>query len=148
MMYINVASAAPMNVTATIDAACELGTMGDVQFGTLTPGAGADGTANGTIEWRCSNGTDANIAIDGGGNGNRTMDHASTVSTLAYQLFKDNTLTDVWSDSGTDLTVTGNGIGTTFESEIVYGQVLSADIDAAEVGSYSDQVDVTITIVP
>lgn len=148
LAQFNAASAAPMNVTATVDQVCELGTMGDVAFSTLTPGGGVDGTANGTVEWRCSNGTDADIAIDNGGNGNRTMDHATTASTLAYQLFKDVGLTLVWSDSGTDLSVTGTGIGAGFASETVFGRVLSGDIDAAEVGSYSDQVDVTITIVP
>ena len=148
LVQFNTASAAPMNVTATIDDVCELGTMGDVTFGTLTPGGGTDGTANGTVEWRCSNGTDADINIDNGGNGNRTMDHAVTASTLTYQLFKDAARTQVWSDTGTDLTVTGTGIGAGYNSEIVYGRVLSTDIDAAESGSYSDQVDVTITVVP
>ena len=76
--------------------------MGDVAFGTLTPGGGTDGTANGSVEWRCSNGTNADINIDDGGNTNRTMDHASTASTLAFQLFKDAARTLVWSNSGTD----------------------------------------------
>jgi len=149
LVQFNTASAAPMNVTATIDEVCELGTMGDVTFGNLTPGAGTDGTANGNVEWRCSNGTDADISIDNGGNGNRSMDHAVTAgSTLAYQLFKDAARTQVWSDIGTDLGVTGTGIGAGYASQLVYGRVLSVDIDAAEVGSYSDQVDVLITVVP
>jgi len=148
LVQFNTASAAPMNVTATIDDVCELGTIGDVTFGNLTPGGGADGTANGSVEWRCSNATDADIAIDNGANGNRSMDHATTASTLAYQLFKDAARTQVWSDTGTALTVTGTGIGAGYTTETVYGRVLSGAIDAAEVGSYSDQVDVTITIVP
>ena len=148
LAQLNTAGAAPLNVTATVDDVCELGTMGDVAFGTLTPGGGVDGTANGSVEWRCSDSTSADIAIDNGGNGDRTMDHATTASTLAYQLFKDPTLTQVWSDSGTALSVVGTGMGGGFTTETVYGRVLSADIDAAETGSYSDTVDVTITIVP
>lgn len=148
LVQFTTASAAPMNVTATINEVCELGTMGDVTFGALTPGAGTNGTANGAVEWRCSNGTTADIAIDNGGNGNRTMDHAVTASTLAYQLYKDAGYSLVWSDSGTDLQVSGTGIGVGYATEVVYGRVLSAAIDAAEVGSYSDQVDVTITVVP
>ena len=148
LVQFNTVSAAPMNVTATVDEVCELGTMGDVTFGNLTPGAGIDGTANGTVEWRCSNATNADIAIDNGANGNRTMDHAVTASTLTYQLFQDAARTSVWSDIGTDVNVTGTGIGAGFAAETVYGRVLSADIDAAEVGSYSDTVDVTITVVP
>ena len=148
LVQFNTAGAAPLNVTAPIAEVCELGTMGDVTFGNLTPGGGTDGTANGTVEWRCSNGTNADIAIDNGGNGNRTMDHATTASTLAYQLFQDAARTSVWSDIGADVGVTGTGIGGGFTTETVYGRVLSTDIDAAEVGSYSDTVDVTITVVP
>lgn len=148
LVQLNAASAAPLNVTATIDDFCELGTMGDVAFGTLTPGTGTDATANGSVEWRCSNGTNADISIDNGANGDRTMDHATTASTLAYQLFKDAARTQVWSDSGTDLAVIGGGIGAGFGSETVFGRILSGDVDAAEVGSYSDQVDVQINVVP
>jgi spore coat protein U-like protein len=148
LVQLNTASAVPLNVTATIDDFCELGTMGDVAFGTLTPGTGTDATANGAVEWRCSNGTNADINIDNGGNGDRTMDHATTASTLAYQLFKDAARTQVWSDSGTDLSVTGAGIGPGFASEVVYGRILAGDVDAAEVGDYDDQVDVTINVVP
>jgi len=148
LVQFNTAGAAPMNVTATVDEVCELGTLGDVAFGNLTPGGGVDGTANGSVEWRCSNGTNADVAIDNGGNGDRTMDHATTASTLAYQLFQNAARTTVWSDTGTDVSVTGTGIGAGFATEIVYGRVLSADIDAAEVGGYSDIVDVTITVVP
>lgn len=148
LVQFNTASAAPMNVTATVDEFCELGTLGDVAFGNLTPGAGVNGDVNGSVEWRCSNGTNADIAIDNGSNGNRTMDHATTASTLAYQLFTNAARTLVWSDTGADVNVNGTGIGGGFATETVYGRVLSADIDAAEVGSYSDIVDVTITVVP
>ncbi|MBT8440913.1 MAG: spore coat U domain-containing protein [Gammaproteobacteria bacterium] len=148
LVQFNTASAAPMNITATVDEVCELGTLGDVAFGNLTPGGGVDGTANGSVEWRCSNGTNADIAIDNGSNGDRSMDHATTASTLSYQLFTNAARTVVWSDTGADVGVTGTGIGAGFATETVYGRVLSTDIDAAEVGNYSDIVDVTITVVP
>ncbi len=146
LVHIGTLSAAPMQVTARVDNFCELGAIGDVDFGTLTPGGVGDGTNNGSVEWRCSDGTNADISIDNGGNGDRTMNHASTASTLAYQLFKDALRTQVWSDTGTDQPVTGTGVGGGFATETVYGRVLRADIDSAEVGNYSDTVDVLITI--
>jgi spore coat protein U-like protein len=139
-------SAAPMQVTARVDNFCELGTIGDVAFGTLTPGGVGDGTNNGSVEWRCSDGTDADISIGNGANGDRTMDHATSAATLAYQLFTDALRTLIWSDSGSDLSVTGTGVGGGFATETVYGRVLRADIDLAEVGNYSDTVDVLINI--
>ena len=148
LVQFNTVSAAPMNVTATVLEFCELGTLGDVTFGNLTPGGAVDGTANGAVDWRCSNGTNADISIDNGANANRSMDHAVSASTLTYQLFKDAARTQIWSDAGTDQAVTGTGIGAGFTTEVVYGRVLAADIDAAEVGNYSDQVDVLITVVP
>lgn len=149
----NTVSAAPMDVTATIDAVCELAAaMTPVTFGVLTPGGGADGATTGSVEWRCTTGTDATIAIDSGGNGNRTMDNTDPLSTatLAYELYQDAGYSQVWSNSGLGLVgVTGTGIsGVSYDSETVYGLIAEAAIDAAEVGSYSDQVDVVINVVP
>ncbi len=146
LVHIGTLSAAPMQVTARVDNFCELGTIGDVAFGTLIPGGAGDGTNNGSVDWRCSDGTNADVSIDNGGNGNRTMNHSSTASTLSYQLFTDALRTLVWSDTGADVAVTGTGLGLGYTTETVYGRVLRADIDDAEVGNYSDTVDVQIAI--
>ena len=66
--------AEPMNVTATVLEVCELGTINDMAFGNLTPGSNLDVTATATIQWRCSNGTSADITINDGNNGDRSMD--------------------------------------------------------------------------
>lgn len=140
-------AAAPMNVIAIVDQFCELGTLTDVDFGTLIPGGG-DAPGNGAIEWRCSNGTSADIAIDDGGLGTRDMVGGAVTgtATLSYQLYKDVGLTSVWGDSGTAVVnVSGAGLAA-FSTEIVYGEVLAVDYVNAEQGSYSDIVDVTITI--
>lgn len=140
-------SAAPMNVTATVDQLCELGTLGDVAFGNLTPGGG-DVTANGSIEWRCSNGTSAEIAIDDGLLGTRDMEGGAVTgtATLSYELYKEASTTNVWGDSGAAVVnVTGAGLAA-FTTATVYGEVLGADYLSAEQGPYADIVDVTITI--
>ena len=140
-------SAAPMNVTATVDQFCELGTLTDVAFGNLTPGGG-DAAATGTIEWRCSNGTNADIAIDDGLNGDRSMTGGAISGTarLTYELYKEVAHTNRWGDSGLALTnVTGNGL-TAFTTETVFGNIVAADYVDAEQGPYADIVDVTITI--
>lgn len=143
--------AAPMQVTATVNGVCQLGAIGNVAFGPLNPGSG-DASTTGSIQWRCTNGTNADVAIDNGlhFSGNRVMAHTVTgpTSQLAYQLYKDVALTQVWSDSGTDLSITGTGFAGGFATETVYAEVLAAAIDAAEVGDFADTVDVTITVVP
>lgn len=140
-------SAAPMTVTASVGQVCQLGTLTDVDFGNLTPG-GADVGATGTIQWRCSNGTSADIAIDDGGNGNRSMTGGAVTgtATLSYELYKELALTNRWGDTGAEVVnVTGNGLGA-FATETVFGNVVAADYLNAEQGPYSDIVDVTITI--
>lgn len=141
-------SAAPMNVTATVAPYCELGTLSDVAFGTLFPG-GPDAAGNGAIEWRCTIGTDAEIAIDDGALSTRNMVGGVVTGTaqLPYELFKEAGWTNVWGDTGTDVvSVTGAGLAA-FSSEVVYGRVLGADYLNAERGPYADIVDVTITII-
>jgi len=135
----------PMNVTATVLEVCELGTITDTDFGDLTPGSLVDKPGTGTIQWRCSDGTTADITIDDGGNGDRTMDGPGS-DKIAYELYKEAAHNNVWGDTAPlDLGVTGNGMSS-FTTETVYGEVLHADyVDALE-GSYSDIVTVQITI--
>ena len=135
----------PMNVTATVQAVCELGTIGDVNFGNLTPGSGVDSAATGTIQWRCSQGTDAEITINDGTSTNRTMPGPG-VTPVAYELYKEAAHSNRWGDSGGEVvSVTGAGM-TSFATETVFGEVLHADYVGAETGAYSDVVTVNINI--
>ncbi len=134
----------PMNVTATVLEACQLGTITDTAFGGLTPGGG-DAAATGTIDWRCTDGTSADITIDDGGNGDRTMDGPG-VDVIAYELYKEVAHTNKWGNAaGEEVVVAGVGM-TSFSNETVYGEVLAADYVDAEVGAYSDIVTVLITV--
>lgn len=135
----------PMNVTATVQAVCELGTIGDVNFGALTPGSGVDAAATGTIQWRCSQGTDADITINDGVSTNRSMPGPGATP-VAYELYKEAAHSNRWGDSGPEIvSVTGAGM-TSFTTETVFGEVLHTDYVGAETGSYSDVVTVLINI--
>ncbi len=135
----------PMNVTATVLQGCELGTITDTAFGGLTPGSGLDVSATGTIDWRCTDGTSADITIDDGGNGDRTMDGPGA-DVIAYELYKEVAHTNKWGNAaGEEVVVAGVGM-TSFSNETVYGEVLAADYVDAEVGAYSDIVTVLITV--
>ncbi len=133
----------PMNVTATVLQGCELGTITDTAFGSLTPGSGLDVPATGTIQWRCTSGTSADITIDDGLLGTRTMAGPGTVN---YELYKEVAHTNKWGDlAGEEVVVTGVGM-TSFTTETVYGEVLHVDYVDALVGAYSDIVTVLITV--
>lgn len=135
----------PMNVTATVLEVCELGTINDMAFGGLTPGSNLDVTATATIEWRCSNGTSADITLDNGGNGDRSMSGPGA-ATLSFELYKDAALSQRWGDTGAEkVTLSGAGM-VSFSSETVHGEVLHADYVGAPQGAYSDIVTVNVVI--
>jgi len=134
----------PMNVTATVLQGCELGTITDTAFGPLTPGSGLDVSATGTIQWRCTSGTTADITIDDGLLGTRTMGGPGTVK---YELYKEVAHTNKWGDAaGEEVAVTGVGM-TSFSTETVFGEVLHVDYVDSSVGVYSDTVTVLINII-
>lgn len=147
LFYLMVGSvqSAPMNVTATVRGVCQLGTVGDMAFGDLTPGSGLDVSATATVEWRCTNGTSADITLDDGGNGNRSMSGPGA-DTLSFELYKDAVLSDRWGDTGAErVALTGVGM-VGFSSATVYGEVLHADYVGTLEGVYSDIVTVNIVI--
>ena len=144
-LIVGSVQSAPMNVTATVQEVCELGTIDDMAFGGLTPGSNLDVSVAATIEWRCSSGTSVDITLDNGGNGDRSMSGPG-VATLSFELYKDAGLSQRWGDTGTE-TVTLNGAGmASFSSATVHGEVLHADYVAAPQGAYSDIVTVNIVI--
>ncbi len=110
--------------------------------------ASADFAATTTLRWRCSNGFNTSIELDGGTTTGNPDARAMTngTDTLAYNLFTDNTYAQIWGDdtgASARVSITGVGMGTVTDS-VVYGRVLLADGQAAEPGSYTDTVLVTI----
>ena len=148
LFQFNAAGAVPLTVEANVVDFCQVDSTANVTFVNLTPGAG-NASATGTITYTCSNGTDANVEIDNGGKVTRTMDHAGAGAPLPFQLFTDAPGGQVWgtTSGGIPLAVTGAGVTAPVNVD-VFGQVLGTDIDDAAVGSYTDDVEVTLTIVP
>ncbi len=149
--FVNV-MAVPMDVTATVAAVCQIDSTADVAFGSITPGAAANYDASGSVTWRCTFNTPADIAIDGGGTGdinNRAM--AGAPGSLTYQLYTPGppTFTTVWGDGitgGSTYGVTGIGMGIPQQQTTpIDGRVLDADTLLLQPGGFTDTVDVTIT---
>ncbi len=140
-----------ISVTATVPSFCLFDNTSETTMAFDLSGvatASADFAATTTLAWRCSNGFNTFISIDGGTTTSDPDNRAMTNGTdnLAYNLFTDNTYAQIWGDgTGTSATVaiSGAGMGTVGNS-VVYGRVLLADGQAAEPGSYTDTVVVTI----
>ena len=144
--------AVPMNVTASVAAVCLIDGTTDVVFGSITPGTGADTDASGSVTWRCTFNTPADIAIDGGGTGdinNRAM--AGAPGSLTYQLYTPGppTFTTVWGDGltgGSLLPVIGIGMGIPQQTTTpIDGRVLDTDTLLLQPGGFTDTVQVTIS---
>ncbi len=139
-----------ISVTATVPSFCLFDNTSETTMAFDLSGvatASADFAATTTLAWRCSNGFNTSIEIDGGTSGdpdNRTMTDGAL--SLAYNLFTDNTYAQVWGDgTGTSAALPINGVGMgTITDSVVYGRVLLADGQAAEPGNYTDTVLVTI----
>jgi len=144
--------AVPMDVTATVAAVCQIDSTADVIFGSITPGAAPNYDASGSVTWRCTNGTLATIAIDGGGTGdiaNRAM--AGAPGSLTYQLYTPGppTFTTIWGDGitgGSTFGVTGTGMGAPQQQTTpIDGRVIDTDTLLLQPGGFTDTVEVTIT---
>jgi spore coat protein U-like protein len=134
------AQTADLNVTAQVDAACDV-FAGSLNFGTYTAAAAKE--ANGNFSYQCTAGTEITLSLGPGNNpqeGSRAM--AAGENRLRYQLYRDPTRQEVW---GTD--VEGLVLEAPSSSEqgvTVYGLIEAGqDVPA---GSYSDVVQITLSI--
>lgn len=147
-------SAPTFQVQATVAEVCVLGVHTDVDFGTLdfvTDPA----QITGAVQWKCTPGSSADVALNDGVNGTRLMEEGGAgTDTIAYDLYH----TDYGSNGGTrwgtgveDLTVgpDADGMGT-WESETVYAEMALADYENAAPlsypATYSDTITVTISV--
>jgi spore coat protein U-like protein len=130
---------------ATVATSCSV-TAGNLDFGTETLMAN-DLLGVGTVTVTCTNGQDYSVALDngtvaGGTTARRLMKHASSSSTVQYELYSDAGRTLIWGELAPEL-VKGTGTGEAVE-HMVYGRI-PAQVAAPEAGSYKDTVTVTIT---
>jgi spore coat protein U-like protein len=133
-----------LTVTATVLDACEISATGDVVFGDLTPSSTApDVDAAGSITWACTIGSSADIGI---ADTDRTLTTGGSATTIAYELYTDSGRSTAWTaPSGTnELGVIGTGMNDPVAAP-VYGRITGASYLNADVGSYTDDLLVTIT---
>jgi spore coat protein U-like protein len=123
-------------VLAQVPARCVISSSSDMDFGLIDPEA--VNTANSSIDYRCTNGTQPSVELDYSG----TM--TGSGGTLGYTLFSNAARTVVWK-TGPDafLVPVGTGLGNTLTAT-VYGQITVAQAANAGVGAdYAETVDVT-----
>jgi len=133
-----------LNVTITIGAACNIGNITPVDFGTRGV-LDTQVDAQGSIDVSCTGGTTFNIGLDGGSGtviATRRMVNQTGLQTVSYQLFREAARTSVWGNTiGSDTVPgTGNGASQTFP---VYGRVPAQP--GFGTGTFSDSVQVTVT---
>ena len=104
-------------------------------------------TATTTLRWRCNFGSAPVISIGPGISGNQEFrEMRFGLIPLAYNLYIDGAFSQIWGDGGgstATVAIIPLGMGTAGNT-VVNGQVLLADALAAPVGTYTDNVLVTI----
>lgn len=132
------------NVQITIQAACQINSAGNLDFGTSgVIGAPIDATSS--IVVQCTASTPYSLGLSAGGGTGATVANRLMTSpagaTISYSLYTTAAHTTVWGNTvGTDRqTGTGNGAPQTFT---VYGRVPAQTTPA--VGTYTDTVTATL----
>ena len=102
--------------------------------------------AQGSVSVKCTNGADYNVALNGGATDDVAARQMSNgTDTIAYQLYQDAALGDVWGETtGTD-TVEGTGTGFTGNDfdHVVYAQATLTGDETA--GDYTDTITATVS---
>lgn len=103
-----------------------------------------EGTANATIQFACTPGTNYTFAVGAGSNPSAGRRRAVSGSDyVIYRLYWDSSYTDeILTD--TNNTKPGTATGGT-ESRVIYAKCLKADNPTVQPGSYTDTVRITIS---
>jgi len=132
-------------VTATVVASCSV-TATDMSFGNFD--GSADLTATSTIDVTCTNDHAYQIALNAGSAAGSSIANrllSNGTDTLAYNLYSDAALSQIWGDTGAD-DVDGAGAGlATPVSHTVHGELPAAGNENASTGLYSSTITVTVT---
>lgn len=136
---------ATFGVSANVVSQCNVITATAMSFGTYTPDATTDLTANSNIKVKCTKNSAVTVALDkgvttGGTTTIRKLNNSG--KTIDYQLFSDSDRTKNWDDGTNKVAATGAGLGTDL-TFTVYGQIPKNQLDT-EPGSYSDTITVTV----
>lgn len=134
-------------VSATVIAACLVGTVTPVAFGNYDPTSPTDNIAGqGVIPVTCTNGTSYTIGLNAGTFAGATVTTRRMTGTspagLAYGLFQNVGRTTNWGNTpGTDTPAAVIATGTS-QSVNVYGKITA--LQAVLAGGYSDSVTITV----
>ncbi|HXU94268.1 MAG TPA: spore coat U domain-containing protein [Gallionella sp.] len=131
------------NVTANIPTSCSVTAGNDLAFGDYT-GTQIDATT--TVSVTCTSGGAYTVGLNDGthfSSPNRRMLHGTT-DFLNYELYKEDTHTNRWGNSGGEL-VSGTGTGSA-QTLTVYGRLPGSQSLIA--GAYTDTITVTVTYTP
>jgi len=138
-----------MTVSANVTANCVV-SAAPMAFGAFDATSGNPGNASTSISVTCTNGLDWSASADAGtGEGatfaQRRLDAAVGSSQLAYNLFTDSNRSNVWGTGveGDGVLIEDTGTGSA-QIVPIYGRIESGQT-AAEVGNYSDTVQVTVS---
>jgi spore coat protein U-like protein len=102
----------------------------------------ADLDAQGTITVRCTSGSAFWIGLDGGNNGDRTMEGGAS-ELLSYELYRDAAGGTIWDDTPVATTLAstvGPGLGE--DTATVYGRIPANQV--VSTGTYTDSVTMTV----
>jgi spore coat protein U-like protein len=123
-----------LTVSATVAAACQISSVGNISFGAYDPLSSSPQDADGTMTFRCVKGTSYKTYIAG----TRTMAGGGNI--LAFQLYSDSGRTGVFADSNAGNSVTAISNAPVIQS--IYGRIDSGqDVPAA---SYSTILIATV----
>ncbi|MDP9195491.1 MAG: spore coat U domain-containing protein [Pseudomonadota bacterium] len=133
------------NVTANVSSECAV-SAATLAFGTYSITASSPDDATSTITVTCTNGTDWDVSLNGGGTGlilARLMSGTGNpLNLLGYQLYTSAGRTTVWGDGLLGSQVSGTGTGSA-QSLTVYGRIPAGQAVASD--SYTDTVTVAVT---
>lgn len=140
-------ASATFDVTANVVKTCRIEAGNTLGFGAYDPTSATATTGTTTIRVRCTNGTSAPIALNGGANGSgagcTTRAMASGAQRLSYELYRDDARTQPWGCTDGTNTRTYTATNAAFSTLTVWGSIPAGQ--NALVGNYTDTVTATVT---
>ncbi|MGY1409396.1 MULTISPECIES: Csu type fimbrial protein [unclassified Luteimonas] len=131
------------NVTIDVTRVCLLDAASDISFGTVSPMAGSPATT-GSIQVRCSTGTDYAVGLDQGRNWTDVRNMASDPDLIPYTLSSDAGHASAWgNEEGSWVTGVGQGLaaGQATQHQVHARATLTGNEPP---GTYSDTVTATL----
>ncbi len=127
------------DVTANVAASCAINSMQDMTFGAYDA-IGGDVNATATLDFKCTKNTAYDIWIEGLPGTPREM--AGATDNLSYDLYYDNTYTQVWASATGNILGQGSTPDNTDQTVTVYGQIPGGQNVAVD--NYTQTLAITV----